>query len=229
MENAHLIIDFVFLLFVAICVFDGRKKGFVKMILSFAATIVSWLIAYELSEPIAVWANESFVHGWISDSIENAIAGSIGNGTDALLESIPNYIANVAQTAGISLNEIALQLGNSVDSAQAAEKIYAALDASAIVPILKIIAFFVVYAIVEWVLALGIGVINKICKLPIIKGFNKLLGGLAGALKGIIICAVVSLVLSIFVMLSPESQLALAVGKSTVYQVISEALALIFT
>lgn len=229
MENAHLIIDFVFLLFVAICVFDGRKKGFVKMILSFAATIVSWLIAYELSEPIAVWANESFVHGWISDSIENAIAGSIGNGTDALLESIPNYIANVAQTAGISLNEIALQLGNSVDSAQAAEKIYAVLDASAIVPILKIIAFFVVYAIVEWVLALGIGVINKICKLPIIKGFNKLLGGLAGALKGIITCAVVSLVLSIFVMLSPESQLALAVGKSTVYQVISEALALIFT
>lgn len=229
MEYAHLIIDFAFLLLAAICVFDGRKKGFVKMILSFAATIVSWLMAYELSEPIAVWANESFVHGWISDSIENAIAGSIGNGTDALLESIPNYIVNAAQAAGISLNEIALQLGNSVDSAQAAEKIYAALETSAIVPILKIIAFFIAYAIVERVLALGIGIINKICKLPIIKGFNKLLGGVAGALKGIITCAVVSLVLSIFVMLSPESQLALAIGKSTAYQVISEVLALIFT
>lgn len=229
MEYAHLIIDFIFLLFVAICVFDGRKKGFVKMILSFAATIASWLIAYELSEPVAVWANESFVHGWISESIENAIADSIGNGTAALLESIPDYIANAAKTAGISLGEIAAQLGNSVDSVQAAEKIYTALEASVIVPALKVVAFFVVYAIVEWVLALGIGVVNRVFKLPIIKGFNKLLGGAAGALKGIIMCAVISLVLSVFVMLSPASQLALAIEKSTVYQVMSEALALIFT
>lgn len=229
MEFLPLLIDLAFAALVIVNVLDGRRKGFVKMILSFIATIVSWLIASELSQPLAVWANENFVHGWILGSIENAIASSLGNGTNALVEAIPDYIASAAETAGISVQNLAQQLSNTVDSAQAAEHIYAAVETSFVVPAIRIVAFFIVYAITERILALGIGIINKIFKLPIIKSFNKLLGGAAGALKGILVIAVISLVLNLFVMIAPETVFAQAVEQSTVQQIMTDSITALFS
>lgn len=229
MDFLPLIIDLAFVAFIVINVFEGRRKGFVKMILSFAATIFSWLIAAELSQPLAEWANEAFVHGWISASIENAISSSLGNGADALIESIPDYIASAAETAGISLQTLALQLSDTVDSAQAAEKIYLAVENSFVVPAIKIVAFFVVFAVAQRVLAVLIGIVNKFFKLPVIKSFNKLLGGVAGGFKGVIAVAVLSLVLCFAVMLAPETDFALAVEQSMIYQIMIESItALIF-
>lgn len=229
MDFLPLLIDLAFVALIIISVFDGRRKGFVKMILSFAATVLSWLIASELSQPLALWANESFVHGWISGSIENAIADSLGSGTNALIEAIPDYIANAAEIAGISVQSLAQQLSGSVDSAQAAEKIYTAVEGAFVIPAIRIVAFFIVYAITERILALGIGIINKFFKLPIIKSFNKLLGGAAGALKGILVVAVISLVFSLFVMIAPETEFALAIEHSTVYQITIEAITALFS
>ena len=229
MEFLPLIIDLAFVALLVVNVLDGRKKGFVKMILSFAAAVLSWLIAAEFSQPLAEWANEAFVHGWISGSIENAIADSLGNGTNALIEAIPDYIANAAETAGISVQSLAQQLGSSVDSAQAAEKIYTAVESAFVVPAIRIVAFFIVFAVAQRILAILIGIVNKFFKLPIIKSFNKLLGGAAGALKGIIVIAVLSLVLSFVIMLAPETDFALAAEQSTVYQIMTDTIKAVFS
>lgn len=229
MEFLPLIIDLAFVALLVVNVLDGRKKGFVKMILSFAAAVLSWLIAAEFSQPLAEWANEAFVHGWISGSIENAIADSLGNGTNALIEAIPDYIANAAETAGISVQSLAQQLGSSVDSAQAAEKIYTAVESAFVVPAIRIVAFFIVFAVAQRILAILIGIVNKFFKLPIIKSFNKLLGGAAGALKGIIVIAVLSLVLSFVIMLAPETDFSLAAEQSTVYQIMTDTIKAVFS
>lgn len=229
MEFLPLIIDLAFVALLVVNVLDGRKKGFVKMILSFAAAVLSWLIAAEFSQPLAEWANEAFVHGWISGSIENAIADSLGNGTNALIEAIPDYIANAAETAGISVQSLAQQLGSSVDSAQAAEKIYTAVESAFVVPAIRIVAFFIVFAVAQRILAILIGIVNKFFKLPIIKSFNKLLGGAAGALKGIIVIAVLSLVLSFVIMLAPETEFSLAAEQSTVYQIMTDTIKAVFS
>lgn len=229
MEFLPLIIDLAFVALLVVNVLDGRKKGFVKMILSFAAAVLSWLIAAEFSQPLAEWANEAFVHGWISGSIENAIADSLGNGTNALIEAIPDYIASAAETAGISVQSLAQQLGSSVDSAQAAEKIYTAVESAFVVPAIRIVAFFIVFAVAQRILAILIGIVNKFFKLPIIKSFNKLLGGAAGALKGIIVIAVLSLVLSFVIMLAPETDFSLAAEQSTVYQIMTDTIKAVFS
>ncbi len=228
-EFLPLIIDLAFAALIIISIFDGRRKGFVKMVLSFVATVLSWLTASELSQPLAAWANENFVHGWISGSVENAIASSLGSGTNALIESIPDYIANAAEAAGISLQSLALQLSGTVDPAQAAEKIYAAVESTFVVPAIRIVAFFIIFAITERIIALGIGIINRFFKLPIIKSFNKLLGGTAGALKGIISVAVISLAFSFVTMIAPETDFSQAVGQSGVYQIMIEAITALFS
>lgn len=228
MDFLPILIDLAFVALLAVNVLEGRRKGFVKMILSFAAAIFSWLIAAELSQPIAVWANESFVHGWISGSIENAIADSIGNGTNALVAAIPNYISSAAETAGISLQSLVQQFGSNIDSAQAAEQIYSAVESSFVVPAIRIVAFFIVYAIASRVLAFGIGIINRFFKLPIIKHLNRILGCFAGALKGAVIMSVICVLLSFVVMIAPETVFAEVVEQSTVYQSVTDTISKLF-
>lgn len=229
MEFLPLIIDLAFVALLVVNVLDGRKKGFVKMILSFAATVLSWLIAAELSQPLAQWANEAFVHGMISGSIEKAIADSLGGGTNSLIEAIPDYIASAAETAGISLHSLALQLSDTVDSAQAAEKIYAAVEGAFVVPAIRIVAFFIVFAVCERVFAILIGIINKFFKLPVIKGINRILGCFAGALKGAVIMSVICILLSLVIMILPENEIVSEIGNSTVYQSVIETVKAVFS
>lgn len=229
MEFLPLIIDLAFVALLVVNVLDGRKKGFVKMILSFAAAVLSWLIAAEFSQPLAEWANEAFVHGWISGSIENAIADSLGNGTNALIEAIPDYIANAAETAGISVQSLAQQLGSSVDSAQAAEKIYTAVESAFVVPAIRIVAFFIVFAVAQRILAILIGIVNKFFKLPVIKGINRILGCFAGALKGAVIMSVICILLSLVIMILPENEIVSEIGNSTVYQSVIETVKAVFS
>lgn len=229
MEFLPLIIDLAFVALLVINVLEGRKKGFVKMILSFAATVLSWLIAAELSQPLAQWANEAFVHGMISGSIEKAIADSLGGGTNSLIEAIPDYIASAAETAGISLHSLALQLSDTVDSAQAAEKIYAAVEGAFVVPAIRIVAFFIVFSVCERVFAILIGIINKFFKLPVIKGINRILGCFAGALKGAVIMSVICILLSLVIMILPENEIVSEIGNSTVYQSVIETVKAVFS
>lgn len=228
MEFLPLIIDLAFVAILAVNVLEGRRKGFVKMVLSFAAAILSWLIAAELSQPIAEWANESFVHSLISGSIENAIADSLGNGTNALVAAIPDYITSAAETAGISLQSLVQQFGSNIDSAQAAEQIYSAVENSFVVPAIRIVAFFIVYAIASRFLAVGIGIINRFFKLPIIKHLNRILGCFAGALKGVVVMSVICILLSLAVMIAPETVFTEVVEQSTVYQSVTDTISALF-
>lgn len=223
MNITAFIIDLVFVALIVINIIDGRRKGFVKIILSFAGMLITWFAASGLSLPVAEWANEAFVGGWVIKVLEGAIADSIASGSDTLLASIPDYIANVAQAAGISFEEIASQLGNTVDPTVAAEKIYGAIENNLVISVLRILSFFALYLAMNWVVSIAIGIIGKVFKLPVLKGINKLLGSAVGALKGILIAAVVSIVFTLVAMVVPETAFAQALDGSAVYGILSEA------
>lgn len=228
MNITALMFDIAFVALIVISILDGRRKGFVKIILSFAAMLLTWFIASKLSLPVAEWANEAFVGGWITESIEGAIADTVANGSQSFLETIPDYIANAAQIAGISLENLASQLSSSVDPAAAAEKIYAAVENKLVLSALRIISFFVLYALMNWVTSIVIGIIGKVFKLPVLKGFNKLLGSAVGAFKGIFIVAIVSIILGLVAMVIPETPFAQALEGSVIHGIVSDAAHVIF-
>ncbi len=217
------IIDLAFVALLLICILDGRRKGFVKIALSFAAMIITWFVASEFSMPVAEWAKEAFAGEWITKMIEGAIADSISNGTGALFESIPEHIAAAIESNGISLEELAAQLNGTVDPAVAAEKIYDTFKDNFVVAILSVISFFVLYLGMNLVLSVAIGGINKVFKLPFLKSFNRLFGAVFGGLKGAVVVAIVSIVFSLIAMLVPGSPFAQMLEQSKIHGIISEA------
>lgn len=228
MNITAVMFDLAFVVLVLISILDGRRKGFVKIILSFAAMLVTWFVASELSQPVAEWANEAFVGGWITSAIEGAIADTVSNGSQAFLESVPEYISNAAQIAGISLEDLASQLSGAVDPAAAAEKIYGAIESKLVLAVLRIISFFVLYVAMNWVTSIVIGIIGKVFKLPVLKGFNKLLGSVVGAFKGVFVVAIVSIILGLVAMVIPETPFAQALDGSVIHGIISDITHVIF-
>ena len=224
----NIIFDLAFIALIAVCIIDGRRKGFVKIVLSLAAMVVTWLVAAELSAPVAVWLNEAFVGEWLTKSIEGAVADSIAGGSNAIIASFPDYIANLMQVAGISLEELAIQIGNTVDPAAAAEKIYGAIENNLVVSVLRIVSFFVLYLLMNWVMSIVIGIIGKVFKLPVLKGINKLLGSVVGAFKGIFVAVIVSIIFGLVAMAFPESEFVQALDGSVIYGILSEAVHTVF-
>lgn len=221
MEIFPLVIDLILILILASCVFDGRKKGFVKMILSIAATIISVLIAHEYSAPVAEWANETFVHEATVNTFAEAITYHLNNGAQAIAEAIPEYIVRAAEAGGVAISSVVSDIGSSVDAVQAAEQIYDGIYGAIISPILSVVAFLVVYAVCNFVLSFGVSFINRIFKLPVLKGLNKLLGGALGAVKGIIVVCIVSMVLIVAGDLFPDI-LGTAVSESNIPQIAAD-------
>lgn len=216
MDILPFIIDIILIVVFAGCIIDGRKKGFVKMILSVVATVIALFIAKEYAEPVANWINESFVHGRIVESISRAISDSVGSGAAAIANALPDYIVRAAEAIGLSAKEITADLGSDVTSVQAAEQICTAVEGAFIVPAIKIVSFFIIFAIGSAVLNFAASFINGIFKLPLIKSVNKLLGAILGGVKGLIAVLIIGLVFWLISSIAPETPFAAAVEDSAI-------------
>lgn len=228
MEFLSVIVDLVFVALLAINILDGRKKGFVKIILSFGAMILSWLIAAELSLPVSEWLNANLVQDWLTGVIENAVADSIGSGADAIAGTLPAYLINGAEAAGVSIQEVVSQISSQADAAAIAEQIYGAIGSTFVVSAIRIVSFFVIYAVLNWVFGFAIGIVNKVCKLPVLKSFNRLLGAAVGALKGVVVVGIIAIIIMLVAMLMPEAPFVQAVQQSVIYKIMTEIVGTIF-
>ena len=93
MENLSLILDGILILILVASIFDGRRKGFVKTVLSLAVTVISVIIAKEFAEPLADWINTNFIHDMGVNWLTNIISENISSGTQAVVDAIPRNIA----------------------------------------------------------------------------------------------------------------------------------------
>ncbi len=204
MEILPLVVDGILLLIFASLILDGRRKGFFKTVLSLVATAISILIAYEYSEPIAEWANEAFVQKAAINTFANVISSHLNSGTQAVIDAIPDYIVKAAEAGGVTVSAIVSDIGSSVDATQVAEQIYGGIYSIIVFPILSVVVFLILYALGNAVLSLGISFVNNIFKLPVLKSLNKLLGGVVGAVKGIVVLAILSTALVVVSPILPD-------------------------
>lgn len=216
-----IIIDLLLILIFAAFIIYGRKKGFVNTVLTLAASAAGIFIAYKFAMPLAQWADEAFIKNAAVSSIAEALSSHLASGTQAVIDSIPSYIAEAAEAGGVSVREIVSGIGSSVDAGQAAEQIYGAIYNVIILPVLTVVAFLIIYAIISFILSFIVKAANKVFKLPGLKGFNKFLGGLLGAVKGAAAIAILCVVLDTFkVFLQPEA-LAAAIDEAIIPNIIA--------
>ena len=222
MNHISLIIDLIMVLIFVVFIINGRKKGFINTVLSLAASVIAILIAYEYAMPVAQWADGAFIKSAAVNTFSEAISAHISSGTQAVIDAVPSYITEAVAASGASVQDIISGIGSSINAEQAAEQIYGAIYNIVILPVLTVVAFLVIYAIISFILSFAVKAIDKVFKLPGLKGLNKILGGLLGAVKGAVAVAILCVVLITFkVFLQPEF-LATAIDEAMIPNLIAD-------
>ena len=101
MDYLALVFDAVLVLVFVSAVLEGRRRGFAVTALSFIASVISIIAAKEYSEPLAQWANNSFVHESIVNKLTDIISSNLGSGTETVIGALP-FFDTILESAELS-------------------------------------------------------------------------------------------------------------------------------
>ena len=181
----------------------GYKKGFVKTILSCLKNVIAFVVAFTFSSQLAKWLKDQFFMEKVKDFIEKKIAEFLGTnsatGKDIapLLDSKHSGFLEFIEKMGLDIDALYSAVQNTDATMNDAISEYIATPCvNALSGVLAFILLFVgvliVIAILGWIL-------GGVAKLPIIKGTNKLLGGVLGLCFGVFASFVVASLIRIVI------------------------------
>ena len=170
-------------LFFAICIIGGYKKGFLKLALSFAGLIAVIYFSTKLYPAVSDYLNtDTAVYEKIRIRIAEKINEKCVDEEDIVVDRIfdklnlPKILMkNVPKDGVTSIYE------NVVDSV--VENYISGYLAKVFVNGISYLAVFLILYLLFKLLLKATGIVDMI---PIVNGFNRLLGGLIGALEGLL-------------------------------------------
>lgn len=184
--------------FLAIMFLIGYRNGMIKVLLSFVATIIAFLLSILLAGPCETFIKESTP---VYDNLKKQMT-----------EYVSECISAEVDTSDIELQKDAigeLKLPSSIknkliNSNTADEKLSMGVDtfseylATSLADIVvEVLAVLVLFVIIKLILRIIISLLNIVSHLPIIHGMNKMLGGIVGLAEGVIIIWIICLLLTI--------------------------------
>ena len=218
-------LDLILVVIFAAFVFAAVKKGFVLSLLELLAAVLALVMAYSFSPTVAQMAYDGFVEDTVIESVEAQIDTNVSlTETSAkaqvILESLPDYVVSLANSMGISVEDIKSNVANTEKTSEnIATELVQKIAQPIIVGILTALSFVVLAIILLFVLKIVARFIAKIFKLPVIKTINKVLGGAIGACKGFAVIIFICTILTVFCS-AGDSELAVAVNESKIVNII---------
>ena len=169
--------------FLALMMLYGYSRGFLKIVFSLIASIVTILFASLLTIPV-------------SGVIENSKVGELVKESIAELVEEADVV-DVSTIDNLDLPDVILDpVKDGAEKAVGTIEEYVVEEVSRIV--IKTATFLILTIIIYVAVCIVYGVLNVFTKLPIIHGANKWAGIAAGALQGLVYLWIASLVLSAF-------------------------------
>lgn len=220
------IVDIILLIVLFVMILAGIKNGFVRCVLSIVAFTLAFAAAVFLSEPAAQTVYDNFV----KEPIESAIAESIpdmstaktaADNTQAVIDSLPEAVVSAASSLGIDVSQLAEQAGNiNLNTSDMAAELTDKVARPIALAVLKVLAFAVIFLILNLVLQIAVSVISRLFDLPVLKTFNRTLGGVLGAVKGLLLVTVLAILLDASTAFVTNADFVTAVGNSKIVDII---------
>ena len=224
------IVDIIIILIFGVIVISSMRKGFFKSLFELAGTLISLIISRALSAGFAPGVFDTFIR----KGAESYLAASLGDiGTkdyvtqaQESLNAIPEALNGIMSLMGIDKQAM-------LEKIQGADLGGANLVESLMTNVIEPVATSVVQFILFVILAVAVGFILKavvrlldgiIKKLPAVKQLNKGLGAVFGVLRGIIVVAVISMLLSIIASFIGNETIIEAVNSSVIVSAMQNAI-----
>ena len=197
------IIDIIFILIFGFVIITSVKKGFIVSLFELVGTIASFAAARIFSDSMAAPVFEKFVkpgaENILSQNLGSVATTDYGTQIEEAINSIPDAFASILNLMGIS-KETLVEKVSSSDFASGS--LLETLMESVVTPVgtavVQFILFAVLVALITLVLRVLVRLLDKIIKkIPAIKQMNSALGGVVGAVRGLLIVVIISLLLAV--------------------------------
>ena len=232
MDCLGLVLDFAFFAVLLVCIIVAAKRGFVLSLMELVGFFLAGACALSLSGLIAPEIYDRFFAQQVTQAIAARLPDLSGAATaaqqaHAALESLPDVIAQFAASLGIDTAALAQKILSADLSGAALAQTLADSIARPLVTLLCRLALFVglilIFGILFRILA---AVIDRFFHLPVLRTANAALGGVMGALKGLLVVLVagVALQLAANLFASPGAAFQQTVESSFVMGMVRELL-----
>lgn len=191
-----MIADIVIISIIVFFIVVGVIRGFAKALLNIAGVILSVVVACFVSQGLSQWVFDSFIRNEVLDSINSInLESGMNSVVSDIFSVLPDWIGSVVEFFnGLFGLENKETLNLFTDVLPDDTMTPAVLTDSIIAPVITgILSFFI--GIILFIVALIIvkqiiDLIDKIFELPVLKQVNGFLGGVFGAIEGLIIVSI---------------------------------------
>lgn len=179
----NIAIDVILAVVTASCIISGWRKGFVDTVMRLVSFFIAVLGAYLFCSIPAGYMYSGIFLPKISNMIEDSIlSGGAGQTLAELFNTKPEFFTDILNRYS-TVGEVE-SFYNSGQSVSVAD-----ISAFMAEPIARTISNILGFVLVFIVLLIALGILtfllDRICKLPVLKSANKLLGILSGAVSGL--------------------------------------------
>ena len=185
-----LVIDIISVILIVVSFVRGSMKGFIKSVWRLAAWVITAVLTFSLLTPAYEFSLNLPVSEKLNTQVHQYLDERLTNGNEQealMIMGLPEFLGESIDLGQLT-SEAAQNFDNAVsDFAKNITNI-----------IIKIAVFILLFLIIRILLWLVFNVLNVASKLPVIKGANKLLGGIAGVLGTMFVIYLVCAFISFF-------------------------------
>lgn len=188
------IIDIVIVAVIALFVFIGLKRGFVRELVSLFSFVIALAVAFFLSGVGSTFIYDTVIHSVVHDSISSSVSENVSNEAEAIIMEIPDEFVDAGKSIGVDIeNIVRTNMGATVEETAnnvantVSRDVARPVVSSFIRVVLFILIFILVKLLIDWIGRL----LNIVSILPVVHGANKILGGVIGFLRGLVLAVVV--------------------------------------
>lgn len=190
--TAGIIIDIVIAVILILNITLGARRGFVKTVYSFLRTIIAFAAAYIFTKPLAAILRGTQIYKDLTTRLETSLQEYFAEKAEIVLpeafsEGAPE-ILSFFEKFGRTPQEITEEYSRlaAEQSADAVERTVQYIITPACELLLNVLCFIAIFLVSLLVLFLLMNILNLLANVPIIKGLNKLLGAVSGAIVAVI-------------------------------------------
>lgn len=226
-NSISFLLDIILIALFVLMIILGAKRGFVLSVLTMLALIVSMIAATFLSDALTPQLYEDYVQDRATQMVEERLPEGIdatlgAKKTKEVLAALPEEIQDLAEAFGIDLSEIIADIDVKDSSTKGiAAEIESGVVRPILQPVMRAIVFFALLVILYILLRLVILIVNNVTKLPVLRTANKLLGGIVGGVKGLLLLLTIGLICNAMVSIAGDSVFAQAVEGSYLLSVLN--------
>lgn len=183
-----LVLNIILVAIMALTVFLGYRRGFVRTMIQLVGWVAALIVALTLSTPAATFAFDNFFAKGLETQLTetfNGIAGEPSAMLEQMVEKLPAPIASALENNPHVLETLENLDESTANTAQSlASSVVDTVIRPLAVSLLQFLIFLVLFLLLLVVVRLLEKLVKPICKLPLIRQADGILGAVLGALKG---------------------------------------------